>query len=90
MRRTHLSSSFQARRLEDLPMPRQSYGVDFYGVPKGEILVIVDLCTREATLVFMTTRSQDKVARALLTHIIFSRGVPTTLRSDSAPELVAG
>ena len=71
-------------------MPRQSYGIDFYGVPKGEILVIVDLCTRETTLAFMTSRNQDKVAQALLTQIIFSRGVPTSLRSDSAPELVAG
>ena len=71
-------------------MPRQSYGIDFYDVPKGEILVIVDLCTRETTLVFMTSRNQDKEARALLSQISFSRGVPTTLRSDSAPELVAG
>jgi hypothetical protein len=38
----------------------------------------------------MSSRNQDKVARALLSQIIFSRGVPTTLRSDSAPELVAG
>ena len=90
VRRSHLSGSFQARKLENLPMPRQSYGIDFYGVPKGEILVIVDLCTRETILVFMTSRNQDKVARALLSQIIFSRGVPTTLRSDSAPELVAG
>ena len=90
VRRAHLSTKFETRKLENLPMPRQSYGIDFYGVPKGEILVIVDLCTRETTLAFMTSRNQDKVARALLSQIIFSRGVPTTLRSDSAPELVAG
>ena len=71
-------------------MPRQSYGIDFYGVPKGEILVIVDLCTREVTLCYMTSRSQDKVAQALLSQVIFCKGVPTTLRSDSAPELVEG
>jgi hypothetical protein len=47
VRRAHLASSFRARKLEDLPMPRQSYGIDFYGVPKGEILVIVDLCTEK-------------------------------------------
>ena len=90
VRRSHLNNAFQARKLEDLPMPRQSYGIDFYGVPKGEILVIVDLCTRETTLCFMTNRSQDKVAQALLSQIIFCKGVPTTLRSDSAPELVHG
>ncbi len=90
VRRSHLAASFQARKLEELPMPRQSYGIDFYGVPKGEILVIVDHCTRETILVFMSSRNQDKVARALLSHIIFTRGVPTTIRSDSAPELVSG
>jgi transposase InsO family protein len=71
-------------------MPRQSYGIDFYGVPKGEILVIVDLCTRETTLAYMANRNQDKVTKALLSQIIFARGVPTSLRSQSAPELVAG
>ena len=90
MRRKHLKTGFTARSLENLLMPRQSYGVDFYGVPSGEILVIVDLCTRETVLVHTTSRDQSKVAKALLTHIIFARGVPVSLRSDSAPELVSG
>ena len=90
VRRSHLNNTFQKRALENLPMPRQSYGIDFYGVPNAEILVIVDLCTRETTLCYMKNRNQDNVARALLTHIIFSKGVPTTLRSDYAPELVDG
>ena len=90
MRRQHLKTAFHDRELSDLPLPRQSYGFDFYGVPKGEILVIVDHCTRETSLVFMTTRDMKKVATALLNKIIFIRGVPLTLRSDSAPELVAG
>ena len=90
MRRQHLKTAFHDRELSDLPLPRQSYGFDFYGVPKGEILVIVDHCTRETILVFMTTRDMKKVATALLNKIIFIRGVPLTLRSDSAPELVAG
>ena len=90
MRRKHLKTAFVQRSLEGLPMPRQSYGIDFYGVPSGEILVIVDLCTRETILVHTTTRNQTKVAKALLSSIIFARGVPTTIGSDSAPELVAG
>lgn len=89
-RRLHLKSSFVKRGIDELPLPRQQYGFDFYGVPKGEILVIVDLCTRETTLVFMSTRDQDKVAQAILNNVIFLKGVPTVLRSDSAPELVAG
>ena len=90
MRRQHLKSAFHERDIQDLPLPRQSYGFDFYGVPKGEILVIVDHCTRETILVHMKTRDMHKVAAALLNNVIFIRGVPTTLRSDSAPELVAG
>ena len=89
-RRLHLKSSFVKRGIDELPLPRQQYGFDFYGVPKGEILVIVDLCTRETTLVFMSTRDQDKVAQAILNNVIFLKGVPTVLRGDSAPELVAG
>ena len=90
MRRQHLKAAFHDRDIQDLPLPRQSYGFDFYGVPNGEILVIVDHCTREAILVYMKTRDMHKVAAALLNNVIFIRGVPTTLRSDSAPELVAG
>ena len=34
VRRAHLVTQFQNRKLEDLPMPRQNYGIDFYGVEK--------------------------------------------------------
>ncbi len=51
------------------------------------MLVIVDLFTRETILTFLRSRTQENVARALLTDIIFQRGVPMSLRTDNAPEL---
>ncbi len=51
--------------------PRQDYGIDFYGIYKGEILVIVDLFTRETTLTHLNNRTQDNVAKAIIRNIIF-------------------
>jgi hypothetical protein len=68
-------------------LPRQDYGIDFYGVYNGEIMVIVDLFTRETILTHLNNRTQDNVAQTLLRQIIFQRGVPRTLRTDNAPEL---
>ena len=68
-------------------LPRQDYGIDFYGVFKGEIMVIVDLFTRETILTHLNDRTQGNVAQTILKVIIFQRGVPRTLRTDNAPEL---
>jgi hypothetical protein len=54
--------------------PRQHYGIDFYGLNQGEILVIVDLFTRETILVFLRNRNQDNVAKTIIKNIIFQRG----------------
>ena len=70
--------------------PRQAYGLDFYGHEKGEILVAIDLCTREVTLWFLRSRKQDLVCRALLSNLIFQKGVPLTFRNDNAAEFVHG
>jgi hypothetical protein len=52
-------------------MPRQDYGIDFYGVYKGEIMVIVDLFTRETILTHLSNRTQEDVALTILKHVIF-------------------
>jgi hypothetical protein len=52
--------------------------------------VAIDLCTLEATLWFLTNRKQDNVARALLTGLIFQKGVSLSFRNDEAPEFVRG
>ncbi len=39
---------------------------------------------------FLPNRKQDNVARALLTGLIFQKGVPLTFRNDEAAELVEG
>jgi hypothetical protein len=54
-------------------LPRQHYGLDVYGVHKGEILVIIDLFSREVILEHLSSRSQIKVAATLLKHVILSR-----------------
>jgi transposase InsO family protein len=88
--RKNLSATFRQADEKDLPLPRQAYGIDFYGHEKGEILVAVDLCTREATLWFLPNRKQENVARALMTGLILQKGVPLIFRNDEASEFVNG
>ena len=90
MQRKHLNAEFEAAREQDLPLPRTTYGIDFYGHAKGEILVAIDLITREISLWFMKERKQETVAKALLTGLVFTKGVPLTFRSDEAAEFVSG
>ncbi len=53
-----------------------------------EVLVIVDLFTRETILTHLNNRTQDNVAKAIIRNIIFQRGVPRSIRTDkNAPEL---
>jgi transposase InsO family protein len=87
IRRKHLHATFEGK---PKLLPRQAYGIDFYGHAKGYILVAIDLCTREVILWFVKNRTQETVARCLLTGLIFQKGVPMTFRSDSASEFVHG
>jgi hypothetical protein len=58
IQRQNLSSTFRQADHKDMPLPRQAYGIDFYGHEKGEILVAVDLCKREVSLWFLPNREQ--------------------------------
>jgi hypothetical protein len=87
VRRKHLKTKFDLTSPQATMGPRQHYGIDFYGLNQGEILVIVDLFTRETILVFLRNRNQDNVAKTIIKNIIFQRGVPLSLRTDNAPEL---
>ena len=87
-RRKILAQTFSTRTVQ--LFPRQAYGIDFYGHLNGEILVAIDLCTREVTLWFLKSRKQDLVCRALLSNLIFQKGVPLTIRNDNAAEFVHG
>jgi len=89
-KRKSLHAEFNAAKQENLPMPRQNYGIDFYGHHSGNILVAIDLVTREITLWFMKTRKQETVAKALLAGLVFTKGVPLSFRSDEASEFVHG
>ena len=90
MRREKLQSLFDANAPLARAAPRQHYGIDFYGLMSGEILVMVDLFTRETLLQWLPSREQTKVAKTILRRIVFERGVPISLRSDNAPELMKG
>ena len=59
VRRQNLSAEFEQADKDDIPLPRQAYGVDFYGHAKGEILVAIDLCTRGVNLWFLTDRKTE-------------------------------
>jgi hypothetical protein len=82
IRRKHLKAKFDLSASPSTMLPRQDYGIDFYGVYKGEILIIVDLFTRETILMFLSNKAQDNVAKTILKNIIFQRGVPRSLRTD--------
>ena len=90
VRRKNLNAEFKAILQKDLPLPRQNYGIDFYGHKNGEILVAIDLVTREILLWFLKDRKQEGVAKALLSGLVFTKGVPLKFRSDEAPEFVEG
>jgi hypothetical protein len=87
VKRKHLKTKFDPLAPQATLLPRQHYGIDFYGIHKGEILVTVDLFIRETILTYLRNRTQENVARALLANIIFQRDVPMSLRTDNAPEL---
>jgi hypothetical protein len=87
VRRRHLKAKFDPNAPPANMLPRRDYGIGFYGAYNGEIMVTVDLFTRETTLTHLNKRTQDNIAQALLKHVIFQRGVPRTLRIDNAPEL---
>ncbi len=87
VRRRHLKAKFDQNAPPSTMLPRQDYGIDFYGVYKGEILVMIDLFTRETILTHLNNRTQDNVAKAIIRNIIFQREVPRSLRTDNALEL---
>jgi hypothetical protein len=90
VRRQKLQADFDAQAPQAYAKPRQHYGIDFYGVQGGEILVIVDLFTRETILEWLPSRKQELVVDMIMRRIIFERGVPFSIRSDNAPELMRG
>jgi hypothetical protein len=65
-------------------------GIDFYGIQGGEILVMVDLFTRETILEWLSSGKQETVVQTIMRRIVFERGVPFSIRSDNAPELMGG
>ncbi len=78
-RRKKLNLDFNPASQKELLLPRQRYGIDFYGVHNGEILVMVDLFSMETMLEFLPDRKMERVCQAIMKRIIFSRG-RTSLR----------
>jgi hypothetical protein len=73
VRRQNLSAEFEQADKDDIPLPRQAYGIDFYGHTKSEILVAIDLCAREVSLWFLTDRKTEDVTRALLSGLMVTQ-----------------
>jgi hypothetical protein len=88
MRLQRLSLEFAGADANQLPLSRQKYGIDFHGHAKGEILVAIDLVTREVCLWILPNRKQESMSRALLSGLVFVKGVPLEFRSDNALELM--
>ena len=86
VRRQHLSAAFeQAGKVNLL-----AYDIDFYGHTHDDVLVTLDLFTREVSLWFLPDRKMEGVAKALLSGIIFQKGVPLLFVNDEAKEFVDG
>jgi hypothetical protein len=62
MRLQTLSLEFAEADANQLPLPRQKYGIDFHGHAKGEILAAIDLVTREVCLWLLPNRKQENVS----------------------------
>jgi hypothetical protein len=77
-RRRKLNLDFNPSSQKELLLPRQRYGIDFCGVHNGEILVMVDLFSRETMLELLPDRKMERVYQTILKRITFSR--------DNAPE----
>ncbi len=57
VRRQQLSAAFDQADKEDLPPP----SIDFYGHTHGDILVAIDLFTREPSLCFLPDRKMTSL-----------------------------
>jgi hypothetical protein len=88
MRLQRLSLEFAEADANQLPLLQQKYGIDFHGHAKDEILVAIELVTREACLWLLPNRKQESVSRVLLSGLVFIKGVPLEFWSDNAPELI--
>jgi transposase InsO family protein len=92
--RRHMKSVFDSQGPSATLQPRQGHGMDLLGVKigktQGEILIIVDLATRETMLRCLPDQTQDRVVKTLLHSVFYPRGVPLFMRSDNAPQLMQG
>ena len=86
VRRQNLSAAFEQAGKENL----LAYDIDFYGHTHDDVLVTLDLFTREVSLWFLPDRKMEGVAKALLSGIIFQKGVPLLFVNDEAKEFVDG
>jgi hypothetical protein len=77
IQRQNLSSTFRQADHKDMPLPRQAYGIDFYGHEKGAILVAVDLCTREVSLWFFAQSQARKRRTSTINGTNPTKGCPT-------------
>ena len=78
---------FNPASQKELLLPRQRYGIDFYGVHNGEILVMVDLFSRETMLEFLPNRKMERVCQAIMKRIIFSSRVVCRMNCDRTTRL---
>ncbi len=75
-RRRKLNLDFDPSSQKELLLPRQRYGIDFYGVHNGEILVMVDLIFREIMLEFLPDRKVERVCQTIMERIINDLTMP--------------
>ena len=85
--RKHLASHFNVRSKNVMLYPQHSYETYFFEVANSEVLMAIDLCTREVTFWWFPNRKRKCVANALISGLIIQRSVLISLRAENAPEL---
>ncbi len=86
VRRKQLKAKFDPNAPPSTMIPRQDYGIDFYGIFKGEILVMVDLFTRETILAHLNTRTQTCITASVRRKHLKAKFDPNAPPSTMIPQ----
>ena len=80
-------------KVTDYYKPRVAYGIDAYDIGKSAagyvgVITIVDLFTRFVQFIPVKDFKAETATRVILENVVYSRGAPKTIASDSAKAFI--
>jgi len=80
-------------KVTDYYKPRVAYGIDAYEIAKSDagfvgVITIVDLFTRYVQYIPVQDFKADTATKAILDKVVYTRGAPKTIVSDSAKAFI--